>query len=228
MKLPTNPTYKMKKLFFLAVSIMTFLIPSVKGQEVLMTFSTGISPQQTPSTNFIFVNRSSPRDEFTFDLAQVKASYFIGFGVKYDLHPFFLAADAQYTKREYVYNISYTYPGFGRSEEIEQKSESMNVINVPMTLGVDLGIVDVTSGFLPQFIISHATELSDLDGYNEDLNWLRLGWHTGVAAHVGAMRMGISMQMDFNNYADHAYVRNQSLSLQSRPTRLFGSFGYQF
>jgi hypothetical protein len=218
----------MKKLPVLAFVLSPVSILSVYSQGVIMTFTTGISPQQTPASNFIFVNRSTPRDEFTFDLAQVKASYFVGAGIRYDLKPFFLAAEGQYNKREYVYKISYTFPGFHRSEQSQLLSESMNIINVPLTLGVDLGAVDVTSGFLPQIILSHSTDLNDLPGYNQNLNWLRLGWQTGVAAHVGAMRLGISMQMDFNNYADHAYVGEQSLALQGRPTRLLANFSYNF
>ncbi len=218
----------MEKLLLFTISLSAFSILSVQSQEVVMTFSTGVSPQQTPTTHFIFVNRSSPRDEFTFDLAQVKAAYFIGVGVKYDLNPFFLAAEAQYNKREYIYNISYTFPGFGRSEQSQLMTESMNVINLPLTLGVDLGVVDVISGFLPQVILSQSTDLSGLTGYSQDLKWLRFGWHSGIAANVANMRVGVSMQMDFNNYADHAFIREQNLSLQGRSTRLLGTLSYQF
>lgn len=222
-----NPT-TMKNLFFVTITLSLLSICSVQSQNLVMTFSTGVSPKQSPTTHFIFVNRSSPRDEFTFDLAEVKASYFIGFGAKYDLKPFFFAAEAQYNKREYIYNIEYTFPGFGRSEQSQLLTESMNVINVPLSLGVDLGIVDVTSGFLPQIIISQNTDLKDLQGYNQNLKWLRFGWQSGVAANIGDMRLGVSMQMDFNNYADHAFIRKQNLSLQGRSTRMLGTLSYQF
>ncbi|MFZ1676329.1 MAG: hypothetical protein WAT91_03595 [Saprospiraceae bacterium] len=218
----------MKKLLFAAFTLLFLSIYTVQSQNVIMTFSTGVSPQQSPTSQFIFVNRSSPRDEFTFDLTAVKASYFIGFGAKYDANPFFFAAEAQFNKREYIYNISYTFPGFGRSEQRQSLSESMNVINVPLTLGVDLGAVDVTSGFLPQIILSQNSDLKDLEGYNQNLKWLRFGWHTGVAANIGDMRVGVSMQMDFNNYADHAYIRKQNLALQGRSTRMLGTLSYQF
>ena len=48
-------------------------------------------------------------------------------------------AEAQYNKREYVYDIQYTYPEFVRTEDVQQYAETMHVINVPLTLGVDLG-----------------------------------------------------------------------------------------
>lgn len=218
----------MKKLLFAAITLSILSIYTVQSQNIVMTFSTGVSPEQSPTTHFIFVNRSSPRNEFTFDLAEVKASYFIGFGAKYDVKPFFFAAEAQYNKREYIYDIDYTFPGFGRTEQKKLLTESMNVINVPLSLGVDLGAVDVTSGFLPQIIISQNTDLINLQGYNQNLKWLRFGWHTGVAANIGDMRVGVSMQMDFNNYADHAYIGKQNLALQGRSTRMLGTLSYQF
>jgi hypothetical protein len=193
-----------------------------------MTVSTGVSPQQTPNDHYIFVNRSTPKDEFTFDLEQVKASYLVGVGAKYSVAPFFFSAEAQYNKREYVYNVGYTFPGFGRSEDIVKYNESMSVVNLPVSLGVDLGILDVTSGFVPQLIIAHKSDLSKIKGYSENLNHLRFGWQTGLAAHVSKMRIGVNYQMDFNNYADHVNVNDQNLTLQGLTSRMWGTLSYQF
>ncbi len=217
----------MKKtiLFF---SGIFFLMLSVDAQEVVMTFTAGVSPQQSPSSHHIFVNRSSPRDEFTFDLSYVKASYFIGVGAKYDLNPFFVAAEALSNKREYVYNISYTFPGFGRTEETQLMTEYMNVINIPLTVGVDLGVVDITSGFLPQVILSQDSDLSDLSGYSQKLSRLRFGWLSGLSVKVADLRVGVNWQMDFNNYADHAYIREHNLSLSGRSSRVLATLSYQF
>jgi hypothetical protein len=193
-----------------------------------MTMTAGVSPQQTPQAHYIFVNRSSPRDEFTFDLSTVKASYFIGVGARYDVKPFFFLAEAQYNKRQYVYSIAYTFPGFGRTEEAIQYAESMHVINLPVSIGVDLGIVDVINGFVPQVIVSHQTDLENIRGYSDKLKPVRFGWHSGIAANVANMRIGLDWQMDFNNYADHIYVNDQNLTLSGRSSRIVGTLTYNF
>ncbi|MBP7238672.1 MAG: hypothetical protein KBA14_00465 [Saprospiraceae bacterium] len=212
-----------------ALFLFTALLMSVNvDAQVTMTATAGVSPQQTPTAHYIFVNRSSPRDEFTFDLSTVKASYFIGVGARYDIKPFFFLAEAQYNKRQYVYSIAYTFPGFGRTEEAVQYTESMNVINLPVSIGVDLGIVDVINGFVPQVILSHQTDLEDIRGYSDKLSTVRFGWHSGIAANVSNMRIGLDWQMDFNNYADHIYVNDQSLALSGRSNRLVGTLSYNF
>ena len=216
----------MKNLF--ALLVCCFALSYSANAQVTMSFTTGVSPQQNPASNHIFVNRSSPADEFTFDLAQVKASYFVGVGAKYDLKPFFLAAEALYNKREYVYNVDYTFPEFGRTDQKDVYNEHMNIINVPLTIGVDLGVVDVTSGFLPQIIVSNQSELANLPGYSEKLDRLRWGMHSGLAANIKDLRIGVSWQMDFNNYADHAYINNQNLTLQGRSNRFLGTLSYLF
>ncbi len=218
----------MKKALILIIFCNALSILSIEAQRVVMTFTAGVSPQQTPGIPHVFVNRSSPRDEFMFDLRQVKASYIIGAGAKYDLKPFFLAAEAQYNRREYLYDLTYTFPGFGRSEQTQVIKEYMNIINFPFTLGVDLGVVDITSGFLPQLVVSQDSDLSDISGYSQKLKPLRFGWHSGVAANIADMRVGLSWQMDFNNYADHAYINHQNLSLQGRASRILGTLSYQF
>ena len=95
-------------------------------------------------------------------------------------------------------------------------------------LGVDLGIVDVTSGFLPQIIVSQDSDLSNLPGYSQKLDRLRFGWHSGLAANVKDMRIGLSYQMDFNNYADHAYINGHNLTLSGRSRRVLGTLSYVF
>jgi hypothetical protein len=217
----------MKKSFILTMLIMTMIVSWMQGQ-IQMTFTAGMSPQQTPESHYIFVNRSSPRDEFTFDLNQVKSSLFVGVGAKYNLDQFFFQAEAQYNKREYIYDVAYTFPGFGRTEQSVRYTEEMNVINVPLSLGVDLGIVDVVSGFVPQLIVSQQSDLSNISGYDQKLDFLRFGMHTGFAVNVDQLRLGVDWQMDFNNYADHAYIRNQPLSLQGRSTRVLGTLSYIF
>jgi hypothetical protein len=195
--------------------------------QLSMVVTTGISPQQTPPSHYIFVNRSTP-DEFTFDLRTVKASVFIGAGARYDIKPFFFQAEAQYNKREYVYDVSYVYTGRGRTDEVTEYEEQMDVINLPVSVGVDLGILDVTSGFVPQFILSQQSDLADLEGYNQDLKTMRFGWQTGIAANVNQLRIGLNWQSDFNNYADHANIRNQSLELAGRTSRLLGTLSFIF
>lgn len=217
----------MKKFFFLTILLSAVFLTEAYSQ-IHMTVTAGISPQQTPVSHYIFVNRSSPRDEFTFDLNTVKASFFIGVGARYDIQPFFFQAEAQYNKREYVYDVAYTYTGRGRTDQSTEYTEQMNVINIPLSVGVDLGIIDVTSGFLPQLILSQQSDLSQLTGYNQDLKFFRFGWQSGITANINQMRIGLNWQMDFNNYVDHAYIRSQPLALQGRSTRLVGTMSYIF
>jgi hypothetical protein len=212
---------------FLTIIGCLFFMEEAQAQ-FSMIYSMGISPQQTPNGHYLIVNRSAPRDEFTFDLAQVKASYFIGAGTRYSLKPFFLMAEAQYNKREYVYSIVPTYPTFVRSDETIQFTETMHVINVPVSVGVDLGFMEVYSGFLPQIIVSQQTNMDELSGYEQKLNPLRFGWHTGIAAKVANLRIGLNWQMDANGYADHIYINDQNLRLNGNSSRLVGLLSYAF
>ncbi len=217
----------MRKLI-LSTTLFFMVCTGVAFSQVAFTFSTGVAPQQNPSSHYIFVNRSSPRDEFTFDLNTVKASYYVGAGARYDMDSYFFQAEAQYNRREYIYDISYTFPAFGRTEQTVKYAEQMNVINFPLSLGVDLGLVDVSSGFLPQLFISHQSDLENLTGYSEKLAFLRFGWQTGFAVNVKQLRVGVNYQMDFNNYADHISIRSQSLALQGRSSRMLGTLSYNF
>lgn len=212
----------------LTLCLLSFLsVTELRSQFSLVT-SMGIAPQQTPGSSYVFVNRSTPKSEFTFNISRVKASYFVGGGTRYDIKPFFFQAEAQYNKREYVYDVVYTYPAFGRSEETLQYTESMHMINLPVSIGVGIGVMEVTSGFLPQLVVAHQSDLDNVSGYSEKLNPLRFGWHTGIAAKVAALRIGLDWQMDSNRYADHIYINDQNLDLNGKSSRIVGMLTYQF
>ncbi len=213
---------------FLIIACCSFISFNALEAQISMVYSLGISPQQAPNGHYIFVNRSSPNSEFTFNLSQVKASYFLGAGVRYSMAPFFLMTEAQYNKRSYVYDVVPTSSSFERSEETIQFNESMHVINVPVSVGVEIGFIEVFSGFLPQFIVAHQTDLDLLTGYEDDLKTLRFGWHTGIAAKVNKLRIGLTYQMDSNNYADHISINDQQLKLTGRSSRLIGSLSFVF
>jgi hypothetical protein len=219
----------MKNALYLPILLMfsLFATTNTNAQFSLVT-SMGITPQQSPEGNYVLVNRSSPKSEFTFNLSQVKASYFLGAGTRFDANRFFFMGEAQYNKREYIYDIDYTYPAFGRSEQTIKYAETMHVINVPVSVGVTIGFMEVTSGFITEVIVSHQSELENISGYTEDLSPVRFGWHTGLAAKLSKFRIGANWQMDFNNYADYAYVNDESLMLQGKSGRIVGYVSYQF
>ncbi len=207
--------------------IHIFFSPALSAQWS-MHFTAGVSPQQTPAGHHIFVNRSSAKDEFRFDLARVNASYAVGLGTRLDFHPFFLTTDALFTTRQSDYDIKYTYVGNGRTDQATQYTERMNLLQFPVSLGVQLGAIDVNSGFVPQWVIRHSTELDQITGYHQDLKKFRFGWHTGIGARISNVRIGMDWQMDFNNYADHAYIGDQSMELKGRSSRWMATIGYQF
>jgi len=212
----------------LIVSLLAIFSLTDIHAQFSMVASMGISPQQSPGNHYIFVNRSTPRSEFRFNISRVKASYFIGGGTRYDLKPFFFQAEAQYNKREFVYDVEYTYPEFVRSDETIEYTESMHVINLPVSIGVAVGVMEVTSGFLPQLVVGHETDLDHISGYADNINPLRFGWHTGIAARLAGLRIGLDWQMDSNSYADHIYINTQNLDLKGKSSRVVGLLTYQF
>lgn len=220
---------KMKKsLYILIIAMYVLLTTGGIQAQVSMVFSMGISPQNSPNGHYVIVNRSNPQNEFLFDLTQVKASYQVGAGVRYDLLPFFLLGEAQYTKREYVYSVKYTYPDFPRSADDLEYNESMHLINVPLSIGVDLGVLEVVSGFVPQFVVAHKNGMDAIEGYSDDLSTIRFGWHTGVAAKIAKFRIGLTYQMDFNNYADHISINSEPIKLTGASGRIMAMVAYGF
>src|SRR5690606_40462420 len=53
----------------LCFSVLTTLLAYLPADaQWSLVVSAGVSPQQSPETPYVFANRSTPRNEFTFDL----------------------------------------------------------------------------------------------------------------------------------------------------------------
>ena len=212
--------------------LMVVLMTTASFQQITAqqqwVVSIGVAPQQTPEGHYIFANRAEPVNEFTFNLNKVNSSFYIGGGTRHSFAPFFLQAEAQYNQQSYVYDVEYTYPEFVRSSEVLEYTETTHMINLPVSIGVDLKFMEFTSGFIPKIMVAHQNEMEAINGFQDDLNPLQFSWHAGLAAKWASLRFGLSCQMDMKQYGSHMNVNGEPLTLTGKPTRIVGTASYIF
>ena len=227
-RIPNQLTTMKNQIYILMVAFLVTASMQQLAAQQQWVVSMGVAPQQTPQGHYIFANREQPKNEFTFNLNKVKSSYYLGVGTRYTIAPFFFQGEAQYNQQSYVYDVSYTYPEFVRSSEVLEYTETTHMINVPVSIGVDLKFMEFTSGFIPKFVVAHQNEMEAINGFEDDMNTVQFAWQAGLAAKLASVRLGITCQMDMKQYGSHMNVNGESLTLTGKPTRIVGTASYIF
>ena len=181
----------------------------------------GLSPQSSPASADLFVNRHDPHEEFRFNMNKVGSQFFVGAKSHLDLNEsFFAEAGLTYTKRRSTYEVNYTLIDNEHPVSNHNLSETDHMIMLPVNLGVNLGPVDITSGLRMMKSISKSSELGQLTGFTVEGNPFRFGWQAGAGFHIYRSRIGLEYQGNFSRVGSGMYVNNQPLELMNVPGQI--------
>lgn len=211
-------------LFALAMLFLTDV-----NAQISFGVKAGSSIAVAPNTHYTFANRETPRDEFIFNVTNASSAIYLGMFAEIDLNDyFFLRTEALYNQFDLEYMVKYTRETQIRSTERQYFTEKIRRIDLPVSLGVRLGNMDVTSGLVARYNISNKNELSAIEGFKANAPKMELGFQTGVGINIANASLGLNYQIDFRNYGNHISINGDQLDLQNRPTRLVATIAYRF
>ena len=215
----------MKK--FILLSWITFLAVSLSTAQVHLDLKFGISPGSKPESASILINRNNPHEEFQFNMTRVKQQYYGGFGLHLSLRtPFFVEGGLYYSKKTSDYEVRYKMPKDDRSR-IQIMNETEEIIHVPVSLGVSMGSVDVTSGITVYKNLSRVKQLSHINGFQQEGNPWKFGWQMGIRYPIQRILVGMEFQGTLNRVGQGMKVNDDSLELQNVPGKLVFSIQYR-
>ena len=178
----------------------------------------GYSPQSHPRSAGIIVNRQLPHEEFVFNLIKTDQQYHGGIKTQLELGaPFFIEAGLIYTKARSTYHLNYTLIDAEHPEPDYFKEESNHFLMLPVQIGVNLGPVDVMSGFRLMQSIKNQSELVSMPGFQGGSSKLKYGWQGSVGLNIMRSRLAIEYQGNFSRVGEGMKVTGQSLELMNVP-----------
>lgn len=125
-----------------------------------------------------------------------------------------------YTRSKSDYNVTYTIIDAEHPVRDHIMKETEHKLALPVNVGVNLGIVDVTSGLRIMKSIHKSSELTHLSGFESDENLLSAGWQASVGVALFRTRVGIEYQGSFRRVGTGIYVHDQPLELNHVPGRV--------
>lgn len=185
-----------------------------------MTFQVvgGVSPQSSRVSTDLIINRQIPHDEFLFNLNEVGLQYFGGLKSRLDLESsFFLDFGLTYTKSKSTYQVLYTLIDAEHPVSNHIMTESEHLILLPVNLGVKMGDFELTSGLRAIHSIDSRSDLHQLNGFENEENFISLGWQAGVGYNLFGSRIGVDFSSQFSRVGQGMSVNGQSLELMNVP-----------
>ena len=206
----------MKNIFSILILLLVSMGP-IAAQVSFEVFG-GISPRSTPANADLYVNRHSPHEEFRFNMTKVDPQFFAGVKGHLELGaPFFAEAGLMYTRRKSTYEALYTIIDREHPVSSYMMTETEDLIALPVNIGVNLGIFDITSGFRINQSIGKKSDLDQLNGFVSEGNPIRFGFQAGTGVSIFRSRIGIEYLGNFSRVGSGMYVNNQSLELMNVP-----------
>ena len=181
----------------------------------------GISPGATPVSDGLIVNRHLPHEEFVFNLGQVDPQFFAGVKGHIELStPFFVEAGLLYSRKKSTYDITYTMIDTEHPVQDHIMTETDHLVMLPVNIGVNLGLFDVTSGLRMMKSLSKKSELNNLSGYSADGTLAEMGWQTGIGFNIARSRIGVEYQGNFSRVGRGMFVNGQALEIRNIPGKM--------
>lgn len=200
----------------IALTAFMMIMMALQGKaQIRIDLMVGMSTKSTPQTPGTIVNRHLPHEEFVFNMIKVDPGFQAGVRGHVDLStPFFAEAGITYSRLTSTYHVEYTIIDTEHPVPEHLMKETEHLISVPVNIGVNIGLVDFTSGFRLTKGLGRNSELDNsLSGFDFSGNGLRTGWQASVGVNFYRTRLGMEYQGNFSRIGNGMTVNGQSLEL---------------
>ena len=190
-------------------------------------FRLGKAPSVSPGTSYLMLNRNDPLNESLFNIEQVNFSEQFGLMIRTEGPNFWFSVEVLYGQSKTRYSMIYTREALMyKTDPVYYEKKSF--LDIPLSAGVKLGVIEIFSGFSITKDLTMASELSTIDGFQMSMSQAHLGWHSGIGVNFGHVLMDIRYQQQFNNYGQGQFINQQELVLKNAPTRVLITAGFRF
>lgn len=207
----------------------TILSVTMVSSQLRFDVVGGVSPGSSPSSAGLVVNRHLPHEEFVFNMNKVDPQIFAGVKGHMELGaPFFVDAGLLYTRKKSNYDVVYTIIDTEHPVSQHTMTQTDHMIMLPVNIGANMGMFDVTSGFRLMKSVYSKTNLDQLTGFSSEGNPFELGWQAGAGFDLMRTRIGLEYQGNFSRVGKGMFINEQPLELMNVPGQFILLLSHSF
>jgi hypothetical protein len=205
------------------IVIVLFCFCQLTHAQFSFGIKAGVSPDVRPGTTHCIINRDKPAEEFLFNAEVVKFSSTLGIFARLDNPPYWFSAEFLTYGWKERFSIRYTQAYQERSGIDQVLEERKRVLEMPLSAGVSLGIVEIFSGFSFLGTLHETSELDQIPGFASSAGKFKAGWHGGFGINLNRISFDLRYTQFFQNYGQNRSVNTWDLTLDNARSKVLGT-----
>lgn len=144
-----------------------------------------------------------------------------GIYAKFDISSIFIEPRIMFHSTKIQYSLNGDNTGILN----QAATETLNRIDIPVLLGLNVLIFDVYLGPVAHLHLNSNSDLWDTKGYKSSFSEAEYGWRGGIGFGVGKINIGIEYEGNLLYFGEHITLGNQTFNFGSKPNRLLINIG---
>jgi hypothetical protein len=213
----------MKKLFFVLVSFL-FIENQLDAQFNFGLIGGISSVDIKPST----LNITDKNKLDSFSLAFDNADYGFHFGgfVRISIQSFYIQPEVVFNSNR----TTFKYKKFKSAQFYDTLflKERYQYLDIPLMLGLKLGILRFNAGPVAHIFINNKSELTDLNGYESKFQTATFGYQMGIGFDLSKIMFDLRYEGNFTKFGEHINFNGTKYAFDKGPSRLIATLGLKF
>lgn len=187
-------------------------------------FRAGLSTTSLNAQSFDVTNESGV-EELRLALKDAKYGLHGGLVIHYRNKGFIFQPEILFNTSTAEYELSDLDTPGGRNDVLEER---FNYLDLPILLGLRLGPLHLHGGPVGHVFLSHTSELTDIEGFQEDFDQLTLGYQLGIGLDIWNLAIDVRYEGNFTEYGNQIKFGNTTYDFDDTPARWLFSVAWVF
>jgi hypothetical protein len=125
--------------------------------------------------------------------------------------------------------VDYQITDLGSPEVLDiVRNETYNYLDIPVFVGFKAGILKIQGGPVAHLFIDSASELLELNGYEQNFKEASYGWQAGIGLDLWKFRFEVNYEGNFSKYGEHITVNGFPYQFDDSANRIIINAGFRF
>lgn len=199
-------------------------LPFLGLSQIKFVISGGLHTVDVGTEDLNFTNKNTT-DSFNLKFENASYGFHFGGGIRITLGNFYFQPELIFNSNK----ANFKFTDFNTTNAYDSiRSEKYQYLDLPLILGVKLGLLRLSVGPVAHIFINNSSDLFDLDGYDDKFKTATFGYQAGIGFDFKFVSLDIRHEGNFSNYGDHIQFFGSKLNFDNKATRLIATLSFRF
>jgi hypothetical protein len=203
----------LKRLIF---ACLLLIMTQFSNAQIEFGMKAGISSNNLSVGDLIF-----QKDDMNISLANANYGHHFGFYSRIELISLYIEPSVLFNSSKINYNIK----EYSESPISTVVSETYLDMNIPVMVGIKMGILRFYGGPMAKVNLEKTSELVDFDNYSTKIKETTYAYQLGLGLDLWSFRFDVNYENNFSDYGDKISIAGATFSNDTNQARWMATIG---